>query len=145
MLRQCCQTYKWRCYFKGKMCDVGIHLYILTVVFPTFTCNTNQLKRLHMEENRNWERRGEERITNVPAVFPKRMLATVKIFIIFLQNCCYLFFFGLIVLPSLSVSVQLQRHQVPFKNTICSSQALPKPLSPLLLTDIVPCRGARHL
>lgn len=33
-----------RCYFKGKTCDIGIHLHILSGIVPTFTCNTSQVK-----------------------------------------------------------------------------------------------------
>lgn len=56
-----------------------------------------------------------EKITNVPAVFPNRKSSTVKIVIVFLQNCYCLSFVSLIVLPSQhlyepSPSLGCQRH-----------------------------------
>lgn len=61
-----------------------------------------------------------EKITNAPAVFPNRMSATVKIVIVFLQNCYCLSFFSLIVLPSLSASVRaLTLSQLPKAPQCC--------------------------
>lgn len=53
--------------------------------------------------NQDWATLAEK-ITNIPAVFPNRMSATVKIAIVFLQNCYCLSFFSLTVLSSLPAS-----------------------------------------